>query len=288
MNNVFKWTGALLFSLGLHGGAFLILPESEPQPPMTEGGIPIEMTSLGSTMTETLEAGDDVQEIEPDQVQEVVEEVAQETLPDVAQPQPLLPPLDAPVVEQAEVAAAAEQPEIGEPEKVEEEPQPEPPPVVKPKPKPEPKKEKPRKKPVEVKRRGDKGDSKVSDTLGTADGVEGAPPSASGGNQAGNARVKGDGNITNFQGKIRRKIDRAKRYPTAARRDRLRGIASVAFTVSASGSPTNIRLARSSGSPILDQEALATVRRAGPFASPQEVGRESYPFVVPLDFTLPR
>jgi protein TonB len=45
-------------------------------------------------------------------------------------------------------------------------------------------------------------------------------------------------------------------------------IATVAFVLSGSGSVASVRVSRSSGSAALDQEALATVRRASPFPAP--------------------
>jgi protein TonB len=63
----------------------------------------------------------------------------------------------------------------------------------------------------------------------------------------------------------------------------------VAFTVSASGGVTAVRLAGSSGSAVLDKAALDAVRRAAPFPPiPEDAGRSSWSFTVPLVFAQER
>ncbi len=99
------------------------------------------------------------------------------------------------------------------------------------------------------------------------------------GTEAGNAAV------SNYPGKVARKLRRALRYPSAAKRERLNGQVVVRFTVNANGSATGIRIARSSGSSILDHAALETVRRASPFPKiPQGASRNTWGFTVPLAF----
>lgn len=101
----------------------------------------------------------------------------------------------------------------------------------------------------------------------------------------GAARVDQAGNAaaSNYPGKILARLRRALRYPREARRERLRGEVRVAFTVSRNGAVGAIRVVRSSGSPILDQAAVETVRRAAPFPAIPD-GRSSWPFTVPLAF----
>ncbi|TPW29894.1 TonB family protein [Pararhizobium mangrovi] len=95
----------------------------------------------------------------------------------------------------------------------------------------------------------------------------------------------GNAAVSNYPGKIVSGLRRALRYPSSARSRRLRGEAHVRFTVLASGSVTNVRVVRSSGSSILDRAAAATVRRAAPFPDiPQAAGRSSWTFTVPLAF----
>jgi len=67
-----------------------------------------------------------------------------------------------------------------------------------------------------------------------------------------------------YEGRIMARLAQAKRYPPAARARREEGVAEVRFTVSRQGRVSAVSLARSSGSPTLDREAMDTVRRAQP------------------------
>lgn len=79
----------------------------------------------------------------------------------------------------------------------------------------------------------------------------------------GNSKAVGNGNITNYKGKVRRKIARRFNPKTKpAKRD-----AVVSFTIASNGSAKSIHLARSSGNAKLDRAALSAVKRASPFPS---------------------
>lgn len=102
-----------------------------------------------------------------------------------------------------------------------------------------------------------------------------------------NARANASGNaaISNYPGKIVAKLRRSLRYPSEARRQRLRGEVHVRFTVTQNGGVGGISVVRSSGSPVLDQAAIETVQRAAPFPTiPAGAGRTAWPFTVPLAF----
>ena len=64
---------------------------------------------------------------------------------------------------------------------------------------------------------------------------------------------------------IMRKIEGAKRYPKAARRMGIEGKATVRFKLKPNGKVDCVEMAESSGSDILDQASLETVRDAAPF-----------------------
>lgn len=64
---------------------------------------------------------------------------------------------------------------------------------------------------------------------------------------------------------IRARIERAKYYPGIALRSRIEGKAAVRFAIDKTGRPVDIRLAVSSGSPVLDDAAREIVRRAAPY-----------------------
>ena len=135
--------------------------------------------------------------------------------------------------------------------------------------------------PAPPKNSGSGGRNQADARKGTAQGSAQGRAASEGGqgrSSAGNAAV------SNYPGKVSSKIRRALRYPAAAKRERLRGEVHVSFTVSRTGGLSAVRVARSSGSPILDKAAVESVQRAAPFP-PIPDGRASWPFTVPLSFT---
>ncbi len=79
---------------------------------------------------------------------------------------------------------------------------------------------------------------------------------------------------------IRKKIERAKQYPALAREQGVKGRVSVRFEMNADGSVRSVNVIGSSGSSLLDEAALATVRRASPYPYYAE------PLSVTLEFSL--
>jgi len=71
-----------------------------------------------------------------------------------------------------------------------------------------------------------------------------------------------------WQAQLLARLERHKRYPASARARRIEGVVQLAFGLDASGGVTTVRVARSSGSPDLDEAALAMVRRASPLPAP--------------------
>jgi len=111
-----------------------------------------------------------------------------------------------------------------------------------------------------------------------ADAQASAASNASKGSSAG-----AGGSADKYPGKVLAKLRRALRYPRNA--GGATGEVSVAFTVSAGGSVSGIRVVGSSGNAALDQAAIATVQRAAPFPPiPAEAGRSSWTFTMPLGF----
>lgn len=87
-----------------------------------------------------------------------------------------------------------------------------------------------------------------------------------------------------WQARVASHLERRKRYPTAARRQRQEGTAHVRFTIDGSGNVQSVSLTRSSGVPALDEEVVALVRRASPVpAPPPGVSRT---IVVPIRFNV--
>ena len=154
---------------------------------------------------------------------------------------------------------------------------------------PPPRKIRPREEPEETaskprQRTGAGGNASRNTRQGSADGSKLARKTSAG--DTGRSREAGNAAVSNYPGKVYAKLRRSLRYPSEAKRKRIRGEVHVSFTVSRSGGVGGVRLARSSGSPVLDNAALETVRRAAPFPEiPRDAGRTSWSFTVPLQFT---
>ena len=88
----------------------------------------------------------------------------------------------------------------------------------------------------------------------------------------------------NYFARVAAHLARHKQFPEEARRRRHQGSASVAFNIDGVGRVTEVRLVSSAGSPALDREAQAMVRRASPFPPPP--GGQPQTFSVPVSFTM--
>lgn len=87
--------------------------------------------------------------------------------------------------------------------------------------------------------------------------------------------------MATWRGRVMAHLNRRKRHPGGA----ARGTASVAFTIDRSGRVISARLVRSSGSAVLDREAVALARRASPVPPPPSgVGRGTVSLSVPVRF----
>lgn len=75
---------------------------------------------------------------------------------------------------------------------------------------------------------------------------------------------------------IRRKIERIWTYPPQALSEQREGNAVISFTIDASGALQGYHVTATSGSTVLDEEALAVIRAAAPYAP------------LPADFNLAR
>lgn len=293
------WGGAVVVSLLAHAGAAAILTMA-PEPKMDEatiaGGVVAEVAMLGNSAFEAVESGNPEDAITPETIEpDVTEPTPQqitEITPQEIEPQPVetvtpsdIEPLVSEPVEELAVPsseveiAAIPIPEI-KPEIVPEE-------TIQPVPeakKEEPVKKEPveRKKPKPVKKKaGEKGKAKQTASQGQVDGSADVKSASLGGQKKGNSATAGNAAVTNYPGKVRSKINRAKRrVPGGAR-----GSVVVSFVVGAGGDASGIRIARSSGEPALDKAALESVRRAAPFAKiPDGAGRSSWAFSVPIVF----
>jgi protein TonB len=120
-------------------------------------------------------------------------------------------------------------------------------------------------------------DSRKGQADGSERGSAASGGAGRGGGQAGNAAV------SNYPGQVASKLRRAVRSVPRGARGGARRDVHVAFVVTANGGLGSVRISQSSGSPELDQAALASVRRAAPFPPiPAGAGRSSWSFSVPL------
>ncbi|MBX3578906.1 MAG: TonB family protein [Rhizobiaceae bacterium] len=216
----------------------------------------------------------------------VVPEQAEAAATDIAQPEPedsVAPAVKPDVVPVPEVRP---EPIVA----VAEEPAPVPEPKVDAKPaktadaKPTPAKAKPKKAaPAPAKKKASAGsggknaaDARKGDADGRADGVNAAKKAGKGTESA-----AGNAEVTNYPGKVRSKLQRSVKRAKSGKK----GSVTVAFTVSASGSVSAVRVASSSGSPDIDKAGMDAVRRAAPFPPiPKAAGKKSWAFTVPLSF----
>ncbi len=106
-------------------------------------------------------------------------------------------------------------------------------------------------------------------TENSEDGNKEGGLNSSSDSEGGNASAKGSPGFSNgsssLMAEIRNKIERAKRYPALARARKIEGVVSISFLMDPTGKVQTIKVVNSSGSSILDEEALAAVKRAAPF-----------------------
>ncbi len=103
---------------------------------------------------------------------------------------------------------------------------------------------------------------------------------------AGSTEGKGRANLISFLRGTRLKIEQAKQYPREAQRKRWEGKVILSFQIDRQGEVRDIRVIQSSGYRILDEEGMATLRRASPFPSPLLVEIERLVVEVPILFRL--
>lgn len=90
-----------------------------------------------------------------------------------------------------------------------------------------------------------------------------------------------------YQDMVKQKIEEARRYPSWAKGHGIEGAVYIYFTVLPGGLSQDIKIIHSSGFKILDEEAIQTIQRAGPFPSiPQEIGVSSVQMEVAIVFAL--
>ncbi len=90
-----------------------------------------------------------------------------------------------------------------------------------------------------------------------------------------------------YQDMVKQRIEEARRYPLWAKRQGIEGAARLSFMVLPNGLSRDVAIIRSSGFEILDDEAVATIKRAGPFPLfPKEISCSSIHIETSIVFTL--
>src|SRR6185312_3226023 len=192
-----------------------------------------------------------------------------------------LAPLPAPAPPVPAPPEPAPQPEVKPP------PEPEPRPEVKPEVKPPPEipkpavtlPKKPHPKPRPVERRPPPPAAAEPQAI--------APPAPAAAAPAPSANTAAE--RASWQAQLVGWLERYKRYPRLAREQRQEGIVSLHFAIDRQGHVLDARIARGSGDPLLDEEALALVQRAQPLpAPPPDIAGTRVDLVVPIRFALDR
>lgn len=107
-----------------------------------------------------------------------------------------------------------------------------------------------------------------------------APPAAPAAAEPSNA-------VPSWRSELINRLQRAKRYPETARGRGEQGVATVTFAMDRSGRVLSAGVVRSSGSPSLDEEAVALIRRAEPLPPvPAEVAGNAVTLTIPVAFSL--
>jgi protein TonB len=100
--------------------------------------------------------------------------------------------------------------------------------------------------------------------------------------------VAGEGKDA-FLGRLLGQLNRFKQYPRTARQAHVQGVVMLHFTMDAEGKVTSYEIAKSSGRPVLDAEALALIQRAQPLPPiPAGYPTRTLDAIVPIEFYLDR
>jgi len=90
-----------------------------------------------------------------------------------------------------------------------------------------------------------------------------------------------------FESRVLAHINRFKQYPLSARKAHIEGVVMLHFVMDAGGHVTQADIQKSSGRPVLDNEALAMIQRAQPLpALPADFPTRTLNAVVSIEFSL--
>ena len=89
-----------------------------------------------------------------------------------------------------------------------------------------------------------------------------------------------------FLARLLAQLNRVKQYPRTARQARIEGVVMLHFVMDAQGKLVSFDIAKSSGRPVLDNEALALIQRAQLPPLPVGFPTSTLDAVVPIQFSL--
>jgi periplasmic protein TonB len=124
---------------------------------------------------------------------------------------------------------------------------------------------------AETNRRSSPGNAQQDATRGSVRGQADRQGASATSGRSPESTEQGDAAASNYPGQIMARLYRSQRVSVSAR-----GIAVVAFSVAEDGALASAGIARSSGSPPLDQAAVQIVRSAAPFPAPPPGARRSF------------
>lgn len=131
---------------------------------------------------------------------------------------------------------------------------------------------------------GGSGHSASQDAQGGGRGSGSDRGSSSG---SGSGRGSGSASAANYYGRLASWLNRHKRYPAQARRQRAQGTVKVRFTIDRNGRLLSHQMVSSSGHRLLDQEAEAMLKRASPMPTiPAALNRSRLTVTLPVNFKL--
>lgn len=269
MNDSARWTGSFALVLAAHAaaiGAALSWAEATAPHSPPPAAVMLELAPLPAAPEATpndAPPAPDLREAvpEPDEPPPPVDlKPMTISLPDAEPPPPVeIPPPQAAVID-------LPPPEPPPPVELKPPPKPTPRPVEKPKP--------PEKKPPALAAAPQATPDQAPRAAAPLQGASPAPPSAA---------------LPNWRSLLLRHLERHKRYPVEAQRQRQEGMVYVRFTLSRDGRVLASRMERPSGTASLDQEGLDLLQRAQPMPPfPPDQPGETMELIVPIQFSLRR
>ena len=269
-----RWTAGLTLALGLHGAAaFLLLARwhAEAEPIASAPAILVDFAPEPAALTVTPA---DLPPAPPQQRQAKLQPMPEETITKVEEPKPPEKPVEKAIEKTAELPPEP----VPAPEKPVEK-------AIELPPAPAPTIDVlPPRRPLEARHESKPRHRQASHTSAPASAPRRAMRTAA---LAPGTSVHDPDAAPNWRSAVVAQIERHRHYPQEALARGEHGVAQVAFSVDRRGGLHDARIVRSSGSALLDRDALAWLRRAQPLPPPPpEIRGARVPVTVPLRYDI--